>query len=62
MRIFQGTFETRKRSFIGAFSSCIMVPLTLINRSPYDIETNQSKSKDWFLYDRDLRHERVKAN
>ena len=40
MRIFQGTFETGKRAFIGAFSSCIMVPLTLINRSPYDIETS----------------------
>ena len=34
--------------------------------SPYYIETNQSidlqsKSMDWFLYDRDLRHERVNA-
>ena len=32
---------------------------------PYHIETSakqivQSKSMDWFLYDRDLRHKRVK--
>ena len=25
------------------------------------LENLQSKSMDWFLYDRDLRHERVKA-
>ena len=33
--------------------------------SPYHIENQsidlQSKSMDWFLYDRDLRHERVNA-
>ena len=29
MRNFQDTFETRKRSFIGAFSICMTVPLTL---------------------------------
>ena len=32
---------------------------------PYDIETSplicSAKSNDWFLYDRDLRHERVKS-
>ena len=38
--------------------------LTLSWRSPYHIETSplidmQSKPMDWFLYDRDLRHERV---
>ena len=27
MRIFQDTFETRKRSFISAFSICMAVPL-----------------------------------
>ena len=27
MRNFQDTFETRKRSFISAFSICITVPL-----------------------------------
>ena len=28
MRSFQDTFETRKRSFISAFSICMTVPLT----------------------------------
>ena len=27
MQNFQGTFETRKRSFISAFSVCMTVPL-----------------------------------
>ena len=31
MRNFQDTFETRKRSFISAFSICMTVPLTFIN-------------------------------
>ena len=39
--------------------------LTFHDESPYYIERNQSidlqgKSMDWFLYDRDLHHERVK--
>ena len=29
MRNFQDTFEIRKRSFIGAFSICMTVPLTI---------------------------------
>ena len=31
MQNFQDTFETRKRSFISAFSICMTVPLTLVN-------------------------------
>ena len=31
MRNFQDTFETRKRSFISAFSICMAVPLNLEN-------------------------------
>ena len=30
MRNFQDTFETRKRSFISAFSNCMTVPLSMI--------------------------------
>ena len=29
MRNFQDTFETRKRSFISAFSICMTVPLNI---------------------------------
>ena len=29
MQNFQGTFETRKRSFISAFSICMTVPLNV---------------------------------
>ena len=31
MRNFQNTFETRKRSFVSAFSICMTVPLTFFN-------------------------------
>ena len=27
MRYFEGTFKTRKQSFVGAFSICVTVPL-----------------------------------
>ena len=30
MRNFQDTFETRKRSFITAFSICMTVPLRIV--------------------------------
>ena len=64
MQNFQNSFETRKRSFIRAFSICMTVPLTLSWRRTLSYR-NQSiyllyKLMDWFLYDRDLRHERVK--
>ena len=31
MRYFQDTFETRKRSFVSAFSICMTVPLIKVN-------------------------------
>ena len=51
----------------GEWNSTSNVSFTLVNRSlvhdgcPYHIETESilCKSMDWFLYDRDLRHERV---
>ena len=30
MRNFEDTFETRKRSFISAFSICMIVPLKMV--------------------------------
>ena len=32
MRIFQDTFETRKQSFVSAFSNCMTVPLIFVQR------------------------------
>ena len=32
MRIFQDTFETRKQSFVSAFSNCMAVPLIFVQR------------------------------
>ena len=40
MRNFQDIFETRKRSFISAFSICMTVPVTLLWRVLYYIETS----------------------
>ena len=40
MRNFQDTFETRKRSFIGAFPVCMTVPLMqLIDQISFNINT-----------------------
>ena len=39
MRDFQNTFETRKRSFISAFSICITVPLMDVYGSIKEINT-----------------------
>ena len=33
MQKFQGTFETRKRSFINAFSIYMTAPLTLLTKT-----------------------------
>ena len=64
MRNFQDTFETRKQSFISSFLICMIVPLRLSCRRHLSYKNQSidllSKSKDWFLFDRDLRHERVK--
>ena len=42
-----------------------MSDLNIHDGGPYHIETSplisEGKSVDWFLYDRDLRHERVKG-
>ena len=56
----QDTFETRKRSFISALSIYMTVPSTLSWRRSLSYR-NQSKWMDCFLYDRDLRQERVKC-
>ena len=43
MRNFQGTFETRKRSFISDLSICMTVPLTVITSKE---KRNNSKETD----------------
>ena len=41
MRNFQDTFETRKRSFISAFSICMTVPLRSKLRNKYLIQKSE---------------------
>ena len=43
MRNFQDTFETRKRSFISAFSICMTVPLSLECANPSSAIKNFTK-------------------
>ena len=43
MQNFQDTFETRKGSFISAFSICITVPLTNFNDTTYVHKIKQGK-------------------
>ena len=53
---------------ILVYVNCFLLPhccckayiILFHDAGPYHLETNLlCKSKDWFLYDRDLRHERV---
>ena len=44
MENFKGTFETRKRSFISAFSICMTVPLSVIRNY-----NNEQTSTQFFL-------------
>ena len=51
---------------MGTFpKNWLMSDLNIHDGGPYHIETSplisEGKSVDWFLYDRDLRHERVKG-
>ena len=38
MRSFQDTFETRKRSFIGAFPICMTVPLIYFSKNTSNLD------------------------
>ena len=42
MRNFQDTFETRKRSFISAFSICMTVPLNVSLGNEFDKKSSNS--------------------
>ena len=62
-RLFLSHLDTL-RSKIHKFSRCLKETLTLAWRGSPSYRNQstdlQSKSLEWFLYDRDLRHERVK--
>ena len=46
MRNFQDTFETRKRSFISAFSICMAVPLSYREFQKYLFRPTELQIKD----------------
>ena len=48
MRNFQDTFETRKRSFISAFSICMTVPIKHVKLIIFE-NYNECKTKHLFL-------------